>query len=236
MNVGDFIRKSKALASVKGYYIKPEEFLQAYANLSYIEKKSLVLHYLMDNSPFAFTDVYEKPLLFEQVRQYISHILNVDVNHVKLIGSTKTGFKMDSKNYGMPYSKASDLDFMIIDEGLFDKLVYEFGVWKNAYQVDGSIQPKNDTEKGYWDESMIKLPNNIAMGYLDTYKIPNRPEFLPVNSRVNNTMSNVVRNLKIHHGFSTKMASMRVYKDVDCYFCQQNRNIESIMKAIGVKK
>lgn len=80
---------------------------------------------------------------------------------------------------------------------------------------------------------MVKLPRNIAMGYLDTYKIPNRPDRLPVNSRVNNTMSNVVRNLKIHHGFSTKKASMGGYKDVDCFFCQQNRNIEHIMAAIG---
>jgi len=233
MNVGDFIHKSTALAGVKSDYIRPKDFLNAYSTLDDIERKSLVLHYIMDNSPFAFEKVYEKPLLFEQVRQYISYILEVDVSHVKLIGSTKTGFKMDSDNYGVPYSKASDLDFMIIDKGLFVKLVYEFDVWKKAYQVDGSMHPKNDTEKGYWDESMVKLPRNIAMGYLDTYKIPNRPDRLPVNSRVNNTMSNVVRNLKIHHGFSTKKASMRVYKDVDCFFCQQNRNIEHIMAAIG---
>lgn len=231
MNVGDFIRKSKTLASVKGYYIKPEELLKAYPKLSDIEKKSLVLHYIMDNSPFAFTHVYERPLLYEQVRQYISYILDVNVNHVKLIGSTKTGFKMDSENYGKPYSKASDLDFMIIDESLFKILAREFDTWKKAYQ-DGVLKPHNDNEKTYWDDNLVTLHRTINLGFVDTYKMPSRHDHLPINSKVNNTMANVVRNLKIHHGFSTKRASMRVYKDFDSYYCQQNRNIEHILSAI----
>ncbi len=233
MNVGNFIRKSKTLASVRGYFIKPEDFLKAYSNLSDIEKKSLVLHYIMDNSPFAFTEVYEKPLLFEQVRQYVSYILDVNVNHVKLVGSTKTGFKLDSENYGKPYSKASDLDFMIIDESLFKILAKEFDMWKKAYIDDSSMKPHNDKEKTYWNENMVSLRRTIGLGFVDTYKMPNRQEFLPINSKVNNTMANVVRNLRAYHDFSTKKASMRVYKDFDSFFYQQNRNIEYIMSKIG---
>ena len=234
MNVGDFIHKSRALANVKGYYVGAEEFLKAYSKLDVIEKKSLVMHYIMDNSPFAFTDVYEKPLLFEQVRQYIGYILDVNVNHVKLIGSTKTGFKMDSKDYGAPYSKASDLDFMIIDERLFSTLAEEFAVWKKAYQEEGTLNPRSEFERGCWDDNMRTLPMTIALGFVDTYKMPNRNDYLPVKSKVNNTMSNVVRNLKAQHGFSTKGASMRVYRDFESYFCQQNRNIEAILKAKGI--
>ena len=233
MNVGDFIYKSKALSGVKGYYITADDFLKAYSKLSDIEKKSLVLHYVMDNSPFAFTDIYEKPLLFEQVRQYISHILDVDVNHVKLIGSTKTGFKMSIENYGNPYSKASDLDFMIIDGNLFSDLAKEYDVWRKAYMDVGILKPRTDYEKKCWDDNVVTLRRTIGLGFVDTYKMPNRQEYLPVNTKVNNTMSNVVRNLKIHHGFCAKMASMRVYKDFDCYYCQQSRNIEAILKARG---
>lgn len=234
MNVGDFIYKSKVLSDVKGYYIAADEFLKAYSKLSDIEKKSLVLHYIMDNSPFAFTDIYEKPLLFEQVRQYISHILDVDVNHIKLIGSTKTGFKMDSKYYGMPYSKASDLDFMIIDGNLFSDIAKEYDVWRNAYIDDGILKPRTDYEKKCWDDNVVALRRSIGLGFVDTYKMPNRQEYLPVNTKVNSTMSNIVRNLKTHHGFCAKAASMRVYKNVDCYYCQQNRNIEAILKARGL--
>lgn len=234
MNVGDFIHKSKALTSVKGYYVNADDFLKAYSKLDDIEKKSLVFHYIMDNSPFAFTAVYEKPLLFEQVRQYIAYILDVDINHIKLIGSTKMGFKMDSKDYGASYSKASDLDFMIIDEGLFGTLSNEFTTWRKAYQEDDILHPHNDTERSYWDDNIRNLPTTIGFGFIDTYKMPNRKDILPMNSKVNNTMSNVVRNLKIHHGFSTKGASMRVYKDVDSYFCQQNRNLEAIMQKHGL--
>lgn len=232
MNVGDFIRKSEIISNVKGYYIKSEDLLRVYPKLSNIEKKSLVLHYIMDNSPFAFTDVYEKPLLFEQVRQYISYILDVDVNHVKLIGSTKTGFKIDSKNYGKPYSEASDLDFMIIDEELFEILVKEFNIWKKAY-IDDIMKPHGDYERQCWDENTVSLCRTINLGFVDTYKMPNRHDYLPINSKVNSTMANVVRNLHCHHGFSSKKASMRVYKDFDSYYYQQNRNIEYILRVLG---
>lgn len=234
MNVGDFIYKSKELSKIKGHYANPDEFLEAYAKFTVIERKSLVMHYIMDNSPFAFTMVYEKPLIFEQVRQYISHLLDIDVNHIKLIGSTKTGFRMDSKDYGTPYSKASDLDFMIIDKNIFSTLADEFDVWKNAYQEDGTLNPHSEFERGCWDDNMRTLPITIGLGFIDTYKMPNRNDYLPVNSKVNNTMSNIVRNLKSQHGFSTKGASMRVYRDFESYFCQQNRNIEEILKAKGI--
>lgn len=232
MNVGDFIYSSKALSKFKGHYMKPEEFLRAYEYFSIVERKSLVLHYIMDNSPFAFTMVYEKPLIFEQVRQYISHILDVDVNNIKLIGSTKTGFSMGCENYGTPYTKDKDLDFMIIDEVLFSKLEAEFGVWEKAYVNDGIMHPRHEREKELWDDHMKNLPRSFGWGYIDTYKMPNRNEYLPVTSKVNNTMAMVVRNLKMKHGFSTKKASMRVYKDFESYFCQQNRNIEAIINAI----
>ncbi len=233
MNVSDFIYKSKALASFKDHYVDSEEFLKAYASFNIFERKSLVLHYIMDNSPFAFTVVYEKPLIFEQVRQYISYILDVDINNIKLIGSTKTGFSMGNDNYGTPYTKDRDLDFMIIDESLFTKLKAEFVIWQKAFLEDGTMIPRNDREKLFWDDHMEKLPKAFGCGFIDTYKMPNRNDYLPINSKVNNTMSMVLKNLKTHHGFSTQKASMRVYKDIDCYFFQQNRNIESLLKQKG---
>lgn len=233
MNVSDFIYSSNPLSKFKGHYVTPEEFLKAYDKFSIVERKSLVLHYIMDNSPFAFTMVYEKPLIFEQVRQYISYILDVNVNNIKLIGSTKTGFSMGCDNYGTPYTKDRDLDFMIIDEVLFSKLKTEFGVWQKVYQEDGTMKPRCEREKDFWDDHMKNLPRSFGWGYIDTYKMPNRNEYLPITSKVNNTMAMVVRNLKAEHGFSTQKASMRVYKDFESYFCQQNRNIEAILKARG---
>ena len=94
------------------------------------------------------------------------------------------------------------------------------------------MKPHCDFEKCCWDDNVIIIRKTITLGFIDTYKMPNRRE-LPINSKVNNTMSNVVRNLGTYHGFSTKKASMRVYKDVESYFCQQNRNIESILAAKG---
>lgn len=232
MNASNIIYKSDVLYGVKGYYVDPTVFLKTYAKLDNVERKSMVYHYIMDNSPFAFTKIYEKPLLFEQIRQYISYILDVNINHIKLIGSTKTGFKMDSHNYGADYKKESDLDFMIIDDSLYNKLSQEFIIWKQAYH-DGSMKPHTDKEMAYWDENIINLRRNIGLGFIDTNKMPNRQDLLPVNSKVNNTMSMVIRKLQSEHGFSTNRASMRVYKDIDSYFTQQNRNINSILRAMG---
>ena len=232
MNVGNFICSSKALSKVKGFFIKPNDFLKAYSDLDDIGRRSLVYHYIMDNSPFAFTAVYEKPILFEQVRQYISIMLDVDINHVKLIGSTKTGFRMDCNDYGAIYREESDLDFMIIDESLFRKLTVEFDIWKSAYVERKEVQPRSIYEKQCWDDNICKLPHNIRYGFIDTYKMPNRPQLLPVTQRVNNTMSLIVKKLKEEQKFLTKRASMRVYKDIDSFYCQQCRNIESIIRII----
>lgn len=95
------------------------------------------------------------------------------------------------------------------------------------------MKPHNEKAKGYWDEHMVSLPRTIDMGFVDTNKMPSRNDILPITSRVNNTMSMIVRNLKSEYEFDTSKASMRVYKDVDSYFCQQNRNIEYIIKEKG---
>lgn len=230
MNVSNFIYSSKALAKVKGQYIAPEDFLKYYSKLDDIERKSLVYHYIMDNAPYAFNEVYEKPLLFEQVKQYIAHVIGIDINHIKLIGSTKTGFRMDKNDYGTPYSKISDLDFMIIDEKVFLDLAYEFKTWKEAYLEKGELLPKNDTEKMYWEENINRtLPFTINLGFIDTKFLPNRSSHLPLNAQINNTMSNVTRRLKDKHGFTTKGSSVRIYKDVDSFYCQQCRNIDAII-------
>lgn len=231
MNVGDFIKGSEALSGVKGYYVSPDDILELYNKLDMIERRSLVYHYIMDNSPYAFTMVYEEPLLFEQVRQYISHVLDVEINHIKLIGSSKTGFCMDSRHFGREYVKGRDLDFLIIDENLFSALEKEFQVWKKSYIDDRILKPSNN-EKKYWDDNIKLLFMNLERGFVDTNKMPNRPNFLPINSKVNNTMYCISRSLETQYGFEKPHASVRVYKDVDCFFSQQNLNIRTIMDRI----
>lgn len=227
MNVGDFLYKSKKLEEVQGYYITPDSLRNLYPVLDDLQKKSFVYHYIMDNSPYGFVEVMKRPLLFEQIRQYISHILDVDINHIKLIGSTKTGFAMDSKNYGRPYAIGRDLDFTIIDSELFGKMKEEFNIWKNAY-VQGVLNPK-EKEKVYWDEHLDLLPLNLAKGFIDAKKLPNR-SLLPVTCKINQTMSLIVKKLYDIFSINIKSASVRIYDTIDDFYAQQNRNIMSIIK------
>ena len=228
MTASDFIYSSAILAEITRRYIPSGDFLKYYSILDDIERRSLVYHYIMDNTPFAFEEIFKKPLLFEQIKQYISHIVEVDINHVKLIGSTKTGFRMDKDDYGASYKEDSDLDFMIIDQGLFEKLEKEFSKWAKAYK-DGEMKPRNDVEASYWKENIYRLlPRTINYGFLDTNKMPNR-ELLTLTKRINNTMYNVVSKLRSSHGLKVTKASMRVYRDVDSFYCQQCRNIDTII-------
>ena len=121
---------------------------------------------------------------------------------------------------------------MIIDSSLFIKLEAEFKMWTESYVVKHEIQPKSAYERQCWDKNISKLPANFNYGFVDTYKIPNRPDLFPITQKINNSMSLVVQRLKAMHGFLTKRASMRVYKDVDSFCCQQCRNIESILRAV----
>ena len=128
MGISKFIYDSDMVNSVNSIYMTPEHFINSYKSItSELERKFLLRHIIRFNVPFIFKD---KPLVFEQIRSYLSHLLHLEVGDILIIGSSKTGFSMSPKEYGKPFGEQSDIDFTIVNQRLFEQLEREFLIWK----------------------------------------------------------------------------------------------------------
>lgn len=226
MNISKYLRISDESKSIKSIYTSSDVFKRCYEKLMDFEQRSLISHVIVNNTPFVFKDI---PLLYEQIIQYLSDLLNIESGCIKLIGSAKTGFSVSpSPNYGKPFSDNSDLDFTIINETLFNQLCKEYVSWRDAYSHN-TISPKTGTEKRYWDYNVVLLKKSIERGFIDTNKIPNR-EMCPKIKQINNAMYLIPLKLNEYHGIKVLKASVRVYKNYDLFWTQLKRNTDQILK------
>lgn len=226
MNIRKYLAISEDSKSINSIYVSSDTFRTCYKNLLELEQKSLISHVIINNTPFIFKDI---PLLYEQVIQYLSDLLKIRNESIKLIGSAKTGFSVSPPpNYGKPFSEKSDLDFTIINETIFEELCKEYIIWKDAY-TNNIENPKNDREKKYWDDNLTLLQTNIDKGFIDTYKIPNR-EICPITRKINNAMYLITLKLKEYHDIKVSKASVRVYKDHDFFWRQLKINTDQILR------
>ena len=224
VKISDYLRITQDCKNIKMLYITPELFKEYYQKLEKNERNSLLSHIVIKNIPFVFKDV---PLLFEQIVQYLSTLLNLEHDDIKLIGSAKTGFSVSPKpDYGKTFSSESDLDFTIINEKLFCTLENEYNSWKDAYR-NQLIIPK-DSEKYYWDINIPHLQKTIARGFIDTNKIPTR-NICPYIQIINNAMYLINVKLKEYHNIVTSKASTRVYKDYNSFYKQLVLNTDKVL-------
>lgn len=226
MNISKYLKMSNEGMSIDSVYVSPEKFKTSYGKLAGAELKSLISHVIVNNTPFIFKNV---PLLYGQIVQYLSDLLNIGPESIKIIGSAKTGFSVSPPpGYGKLFSEKSDLDFTIINEDVFSELGEEYVEWKNAY-TGGIISPRTDYERKCWDDNIMLLEKNISRGFIDTYKIPNR-EMCPMTKTINNAMYLIPYKLDEYYKIKISKASVRVYKSYDLFWRQLKLNTDQILR------
>ncbi len=227
MKISNYLKLSKEANTINDIYMLPSEFKCKYKNLEGLERDALISHIILNNIPYVFRS---KPILYEMIVKYLSDILEVNSNFIYLIGSGKTGFSISpGADYGKIFSESSDLDFTIVDKILFDKLAKEYELWSKAYLVDGKCYPKNEREKSYWDENILRLKKNIINGFLDTYKIPNIEICLEVK-KINNVIYLISQKLNEYHQIKVKGISVRVYQDEESFINQLSLNTRKCLE------
>ncbi|MBL7910427.1 MAG: hypothetical protein JNJ41_05200 [Bacteroidia bacterium] len=226
VDIQNYLNLSKTASSISIHLTIAEEFSENYKNINEKEKDSFLRHYIVNNCPYIFNS---KPILFEQIIQYLADKLEINASEVKLIGSAKTGFSISyPPNYGRLFTKDSDLDFSIVNEDLFLELEEEFNSWADQYR-NKIINPKNDIQTKYWDLNLFEVPEyQLKNGLIDTYKIPNTNEF-PIAKNINNSLSLIVINLKGKHSIEVKGASVRVYRSWKTFSRQIKLNTTKIL-------
>lgn len=228
-NFRDYITLSERALLINEIYANSKDFADNYKVIHESEKKAYLRHYLFNNKPYAFDD---KPLLFEQINQYLSDIIGIPNSDIRLIGSAKTGFTISSKEYGKKYTQnGRDLDFSIINEDLFYVLKDEFENWTFEFD-EGIVIPKNTTEEIYWRDNKLNVAKQINRGFIDTYKIPNYTQY-KMAQKINNSMYIIVRDLKAIYSIEQKEASVRVFKNWTVFLNQVKLNTESVLNKIN---
>lgn len=220
---------SKAL-SVNNIYEEPGRFKDTYLALTSVEFASYIRHVFVDNTPYMFREV---PLLFKNIIYYIAEELNLDYHDVLLIGSAKTGFSMSPDSYGKKFSENRDLDFTIINEKLFSRLEIEFGLWKEQYIHD--LLVPNEIEKKYWNDNLIRVPKNLDKGFIDSTKIPNK-ELFKLTRQINQMLYLILYKLKEYYNIKNKKASIRIYKNWECFQKQLILNTNNILNTVERKR
>lgn len=228
IDIRNYITLSKTASAISNAYSVPADFKTYYNNIDYKERKSLVRHFIVNNIPFAFKD---KPILYEQITQYIADKFYISPTEVKLIGSAKTGFSISPlPGYGKTFGQHSDLDFSIINEDLFSELEEEYNNWSDLFKQK-QIQPYNNTEENYWYQNLDSGQRQLNRGFIDTHFIPNREQF-STTRKINNSLWLIQKFLDEKHGMKVKKVSASFYKNWMSFAGRLNTNTESVMKKV----
>ncbi|MCI9844547.1 hypothetical protein [Flavobacterium pectinovorum] len=227
VNIIDYLQTSKECDKPLEQIEKSNFLKDNYFGLREKEKKSLLNLLIISNFCYAFK---KKPIVYEQITQYIADRFTLHKTQIVLVGSAKTGFAIDPQNYGREFSEKSDLDFAIINREVFDKCVDDYNLWKMKNSKDEYTDADKKNYK-FWNDNINELKHNIKRGFIDTYKIPNFLEFKTTQS-INNSLSLIVINLRRIHDITVKEASVRVYKDWNTFETQLKINIEHVLKKL----
>lgn len=225
VDIRNYSKLTHAATSIVDLFANPNDFRTYYRNISSNEVKSLIRHFIVNNKPYAFR---EKPMLYEQMTQYVADKLNITATEIKLIGSAKTGFSISPPpDYGKEFGSHSDLDFSIVSSKLFEELEMEFANWVDLYESE-EIKPSNPTEEKYWKQNVDSGNGQIEKGFIDTKFIPNREPFL-LTRTINNSMWHIKNSLEINHKIVLTRATASVYKDWNSFAARLNRNTRHVM-------
>lgn len=138
------------LASFIIYYIpgivRPNKDMTPFMNpgelLGFIREHSaleLVRDYIFTGLPYVFR---YNPTAQQVLKQHLSSGLEVNQDRILVVGSARTGFSLDPNNFPRKFYSRSDVDVIIIDEGLFDS------IWKSLlkWHYPRKFTPLRDAE------------------------------------------------------------------------------------------
>ncbi|RWZ83844.1 MAG: hypothetical protein EO766_17570 [Hydrotalea sp. AMD] len=225
VDITNYIKLTHTATSIVDLFSVSKDFKRYYRNVGGNEINSLIRHFIVNNKPFAFKD---KPMLYEQLTQYLADKLEITPTEIKLIGSAKTGFSISPPpDYGKEFGSHSDLDFSIISNKLFKDLETEFTNWVELYE-SGEIEPNNPTEEIYWKQNLTDGVSQIEKGFIDTKLIPNRQHFL-LTRKINNSLWLIKDNLEKKHKIAVTRATASIYKNWNSFAGRLNRNTKHVM-------
>lgn len=174
-----------------------------------ISRTAIARLWLSEGIPYAFKS---KPALYEVLRTWLGERLEVDPKEIHLSGSARLGQSLAPRKIGIQFGTHSDLDLFIVSQDLFERVKKDFEVWSFDFE-NSLVHPKNERERGFWDENIPHVKSTINRGFIDSNKIPYRGKYSN-NLKIAQSMSDLKIKLDITPDApKIKSASVRCYKN-----------------------
>jgi len=145
------------------------------------------------------------------MRSWLGARLGVCPKEITLVGSARIGFSIAGPKFGRSLDEGSDLDLSVVSEALFGKITETFAAWKENYSK-GTVKPRNDRERLFWDQNLEFGERNFSLGFFDANKLPTF-EHYPVIQQIQQAMWALTKKLEVTPDvLSPQRASLRVYR------------------------
>jgi hypothetical protein len=219
----DSFAMSKAAAKAKGNGGQIRTEKQA-KHKPHRASKKRVQWRMLRNFPSYEVAFRANPMLYEVIREWMAMRLQTNPKNLTIIGSGRIGYSVSPlPKFGQEFSSESDLDFSLIDHRVFSELVGTYFQWESDVDL-GRSSPRDSKERRFWNDHLKRLPENIARGFIDPYKIPSWKTYVIIPT-IQNTLYLIGERLKVTPGAPRiKEVSIRVYKDWDAFFRQMCLN------------
>lgn len=191
----------------KDIYPSAENLKNLFETVSESERHGIIRLWITEGIPYAFKD---NPLLYEEMRSFISKGVSIHPKEVTLVGSARIGYSLKKKVWGKSFTNKSDLDFTIVSNELYKNLVSDFQKWIGDYAA-GKIIPLSKRQNESWLRSIATTNENIPKGYINTKDLFSHNNYVTVRNCYS-TMTKLKQRLDVTNDSpSVSDASVRVY-------------------------
>lgn len=166
---------------------------------------SIVSRYLFSGVPYAFR---EEPDSENLLKQHLSQELNVEQEDVIVVGSGRVGFSLNPDNFPRGFSETSDIDVVVISDGLFDEIWMTLLSWH---------YPRRGMSLGRVEGDWARLRRkDIYWGWLVPsdirYEGLSFPDILNPLRDISTKWFNAFQSLSLIPQFASRTVSGRLYR------------------------
>jgi hypothetical protein len=169
--------------------------------------EAVVREYVFQGSPFVFRD---QPEAMDLLRNHLAEELNLALENTIVVGSAKVGFSLSPDNFPRQFSDGSDIDILVVDHVLFDRLWFTLIRWNypRRFQLGGADWEWAKRRRGdlYWG---WLVPDRIPFHGLSF------PQVLRPVRDLSTKWFNAFRALSRYPEFASRNVSGRLYHTWD---------------------
>lgn len=187
--------------------------------------ETVVREYLFKGVPYVFAN---RPKDYDLLRRHLSRPLNVKAQNVVVVGSAKVGFSLNPENFPRRFYDESDIDVLVVDQSLFDKVWKAILAWHYLRRYSGLDGPERK-----WAGDRKK---EIYWGWLEPDKISFRgllfPKLLAEVRDVSTCWFNAFRSLSHYPKFAGRDVSGRLYRSWDHALLYHTEGLRQIREGV----